>query len=710
MLNVLEKHKLIGGKGVTNTLTYLENTNEDFAECEGLTRVKIEDSTLKYHPYDYILKGDNITDTNIQGSTVTYSGMSIVDDTTFGKVLNFNGSGSVKVTNCPVSDEDNTPITIEMWANLSSSQSASAPRFFMIVEGNKTFNLEYTGGLFRITADTLSNYVDTSFDSKFDTWRHIAICMKPNEGKIFIDGVLRNSFTAHSRSFKKPIVNIGMDSGGSNKVKGMFCNFAITRGIKYTEDFDPYGNIGADGEGQRVSNLIPIPSNLKKATIDWEGEGTISTYKFEARGINDSTTLYLSGDNMTDQSLDPKNTTFTSDTILVDNGKFNKGMDFTRAGEVVYVYDGMKNIDMSKDFTIDWWEYSTATTSGGGLFTNRANGGSPPNACLLFGHQGTQIYMGNTSSWNGLNGVVFKDKVNNEWVHWALVKKANTWTSYRNGKQFWTATGVGTVPGSTDGYNCCVGGWVGTNLENKPYNAIISEFRISNKAIWTQNFTPPSNPYKKDILEEHEVNKGDDIKEYLPCKLKEKVQGDKTISNVSIEMRHGTINDVKYPGDTDNKKDNILYLYREGNECVETTGGWIHNYTYTNASATQFKKNSDSIQITSRATNPLFNAGYSELRTNNPINVNGYSSIVFVISTLGANQHHAYSMRLGELESNRVTNLANITNAWKTSNETMAEYTIDISTLKGEYYAGACVQSNDGVDFTLKIHSVKLIK
>lgn len=708
MLNVLEKHKLIGGKGVTNTLTYLENTNEDFAECEGWTRVKIEDSTLKYQPYDYILKGDNITDTNIQGSTVVFSGMSIVDDPTFGKVLNFNGSGSVKVTNCPVSDKDNTPITIEMWANLSNSQSAYAPRFFMIVEDNKGFNLEYTGGFFRITADTPSNYVDTPFDSKFDTWRHIAICMKPNEGKIFIDGVLRNSFTAHSRSFKKPIVNIGMDSGGSNKVKGMFCNFAITRGIKYTKDFDPYGNVGAEGEGQRVSNLIPIPSNLKKATIDWKGEGTISTYKFEARGIDDSTTLYLSGDNMTDQSLDPKNTTFTSDTILVDNGKFNKGMDFTRAGEVVYAYDGMKNIDMSKDFTIDWWEYSTATTSGGGLFTNRAKG-STGSACILFGHNGTQIYMGNTSSWNGFNNVAFKDKVNNEWVHWALVKKANTWTSYRNGKQFWTATST-IVAGKTDGDNCCVGGWVGTNLDTKPYNAIISEFRISNKAIWTKNFTPPSNPYKQDILEEHEVNKGDDIKEYLPCKLKEKVQGDKTISNVSIEMRHGTINDVKYPVGTDNKKDNILYLYREGNEYLPITGGWVNNYVYTNASSVKFSKNVENIQLTCRATNPLYNAGYTEVRTKNAIDVTNYSTLTFTVSTLGSNQHHAFSLMIGTLSGDRISSVAKHVEAWKTSNLTMKEFTIDISSLSGTHYIGAYTQSNDGVDYSLLIHEIRLEK
>lgn len=550
--------------------------------------------------------------------------MSIVDDPTFGKVLNFNGSGSVKVTNCPVSDEDNTPITIEMWANLSSSQSASAPRFFMIVEGNKTFNLEYTGGLFRITADTLSNYVDTSFDSKFDMWRHIAICMKPNEGKIFIDGVLRNSFTAHSRSFKKPIVNIGMDSGGSNKVKGMFCNFAITRGIKYTEDFDPYGNIGADGEGQRVSNLIPIPSNLKKATIDWEGEGTISTYKFEARGINDSTTLYLSGDNMTDQSLDPKNTTFTSDTILVDNGKFNKGMDFTRAGEVVYVYDGMKNIDLSKDFTIDWWEYSTGTSSSSGLLTNRATISSNFTRGLLVGFEGTKIFAGNSTSWNIFNNVIFKDKVDNEWVHWALVKKDSEWTSYKNGVKFWSATNSNTI-GQTDGNNITLGAWVDDKGINTGYNALISEFRISNKAIWTKNFTPPSNPYKKDILEEHEVNKGDDIKEYLPCKLKEKVQGDRTISNVSIEMRHGTINDVKYPVDTDNKKDNILYLYREGNECVETTGGWVGKNFFNHSGGQYAIKQSDCLDY---GDNSSGSYGYGGFYTKNKIDLSQYSKMV----------------------------------------------------------------------------------
>lgn len=212
--------------------------------------------------------------------------------------------------------------------------------------------------------------------------------------------------------------------------------------------------------------------------------------------LNHSTTLLLHCEDFTDSSLHELSIT-NKNASIVENGKFGKGMSLGSNQYITSVY-GMRNVNLATEFTIEWWEYSTgASASSGsraGLFTNRATHTSNGGNALLFGESGTKIFTSDTDGkWNGLNGSDFKDKVNNVWVHWRLVKKGNLWTSYKNGKKFWSETNS-IVPGKTDGDSCAIGASI-TNGVNTGYNAIIDEFRIVNYALCDGDFEVQTKPF-----------------------------------------------------------------------------------------------------------------------------------------------------------------------------------------------------------------------
>ena len=204
-----------------------------------------------------------------------------------------------------------------------------------------------------------------------------------------------------------------------------------------------------------------------------------------------NTILLLHCENFKDDSLN-KNSVTNYSANIVSSGKFDKGISLQ---ENQYILTDA-TIDPSKDFTIDWWEYSTGKTSSDkALCINRNSMPSNHAQGMLIGYNGIGLYTGSgTGSWNGFSSVTIKDKVDNVWVHWALVKQGSKWTTYKNGVQFWSATSSVT-PTFDTGF--VIGGWT-TNqtLNYSGYNAIIDEFRISNIARWTSNFEVSTEPYK----------------------------------------------------------------------------------------------------------------------------------------------------------------------------------------------------------------------
>lgn len=211
-------------------------------------------------------------------------------------------------------------------------------------------------------------------------------------------------------------------------------------------------------------------------------------------GIDNNTVLYLRGNEYKDLSIyaNSDGRTITNNgTAISQSGKFGQGIQLTNGH--IMIPKGAYQIDWSTDFTIEWWEYILGTiTSDSALFLNRSTTGTAQMGLLIGYTSGKAIYMGSTT-WNGFSNVTIKDAEVNAWHHWAFVKKGTVWTMYKDGVQFWTATNS-TVPGANDN-GVTLGAWFDGSGTHTGYNAIISEFRLSNIARYSSGFTPQTHPY-----------------------------------------------------------------------------------------------------------------------------------------------------------------------------------------------------------------------
>lgn len=205
-----------------------------------------------------------------------------------------------------------------------------------------------------------------------------------------------------------------------------------------------------------------------------------------------STLLLLHGDSIVDSSM--------YDVPITNNGVVVSDAQSKFGGKSLY-FNGTAYLTLAElipqngDFTVDWWEYVTGNSAtrfsqsiNGGCGGIVAGGGSSANA----------LYVSSTgSTWDIVSGVSAFSGTADTWVHWALVRKDNVWTTYRNGTQFAQATGAGTM------YSNGAGLVIGSFLydANHYFVGYMDEFRISNVARWTSDFTPPTEPYADEKID-----------------------------------------------------------------------------------------------------------------------------------------------------------------------------------------------------------------
>jgi hypothetical protein len=210
-------------------------------------------------------------------------------------------------------------------------------------------------------------------------------------------------------------------------------------------------------------------------------------------GIDKNTIFVLHGDNIVDGS--GNNVTVTNYNATVSNAQ-------SKFGNSSIYFNGSARIDITpynfgaNDFTIDWWEYVTSSSSESRFcssFTASEWGG------LLGGYNGTLTYVSTnySKSWDLVNGVTMFSNTLNTWVHWAMVRSGNTLTTYRNGVKF-ASTSINGAISHSESYKFAIGDY--RSGDHSYFIGYIDEFRISNIARWTSNFTPPTERYSTDIV------------------------------------------------------------------------------------------------------------------------------------------------------------------------------------------------------------------
>lgn len=214
---------------------------------------------------------------------------------------------------------------------------------------------------------------------------------------------------------------------------------------------------------------------------------------------DEHTILLLHGEDLTDSSH--CGVTLTNNGVTVSNvkSKFGgKSLLFNRGN---YLTIPAINFG-SNDFTVDWWEYVSDDTAGTRFSTVFASSYQTGAGGILVGcYEGaSKIYVSSKTvfQWDLVSGqTCFNNNAMNAWVHRAIVRDRSSLKIFTNGTLERTYD-IGT---SAIGYNAnspfCIGKWVSDyNQSEYLFCGYIDEFRISDIARWTSNFTPPTKAYR----------------------------------------------------------------------------------------------------------------------------------------------------------------------------------------------------------------------
>ena len=209
-----------------------------------------------------------------------------------------------------------------------------------------------------------------------------------------------------------------------------------------------------------------------------------------ATEIDKNTVLLLHGEEIVDESL--YGVPLTNSGVQISNAqsKFGGKSLFFNLTNRLEFSSGVCDFK-GNDFTIDWWEYPTSEDSSARM-------------CTQFGVSKTGISVGNlgnglyinsdykTSGWDVLSAKNALSNTVGVWTHWAVVRKGSSISTYRNGVRFFSQD-IGNIVLTI---NQTVNAAIGVNPDGeKGFVGYIDEFRISSIARWSENFTPPTEPY-----------------------------------------------------------------------------------------------------------------------------------------------------------------------------------------------------------------------
>lgn len=141
------------------------------------------------------------------------------------------------------------------------------------------------------------------------------------------------------------------------------------------------------------------------------------------------------------------------------------------------------------DWTIDYWEYRTANTAAQAVICRDA--GLSYSGFLIGYNAGATLNFyasRDNASWGIASAVSMGPVVLNQWHHFAVVRKGNVFTTYRDGVPISQVTSALACGATSDPIYI---GYYSGNF----FPGYIDELRISRCARWTSQFTPPAAPY-----------------------------------------------------------------------------------------------------------------------------------------------------------------------------------------------------------------------
>lgn len=247
---------------------------------------------------------------------------------------------------------------------------------------------------------------------------------------------------------------------------------------------DASGNVTIETGGSvDESRLLPENAANNELAIKKVGD----------TGIDTNTFLMLHFDEESGTPVDSSQSSLVinaGDTAVYSNGKFSRARNLNNS----YLSTTCSAMATGTgDFTYDGWFYLTSTNKRRGLFASGSN-------CICFAAwEDNKFALGLSSTGNGWTYDHFdNDRFDftfsaNAWYHIAVVRNGNTLTVYINGNSISSFDVSNLNVPAVSGTDAFKIGYPLGGMSNS--TDIVDEFRFSNVARWTENFTPPNHAY-----------------------------------------------------------------------------------------------------------------------------------------------------------------------------------------------------------------------
>jgi hypothetical protein len=334
---------------------------------------------------------------------------------------------------------------------LFDQRTSSTSQLSVYVESNAAGNLRlFVNGSYVLTS---SNAMTTG------VWTHIAITRASGTTRFFINGTVSTNTYADTNDYgtTKPLV-IGATWNGSTAFNGWIDEFRISNSARYTAGF--------------TAPTAPHVNDQNTVLLLHMNGTDASTYFEDDNGVRAKVGMTAIGN----AQIDTAQSKFGGSSLLLDG----TGDYLFSASNSAFGYG-------TGAFTLETWIRFNAV----GSFTTIAThlSATPQN----------QIYWGinsNNRQYLFVNGSTVATGTNSmttgTWYHLALVRNGSTTTLYFNG------TSEATWTDNTN-YISPAPLYIGASFDGTAaINGWMDEFRVSNTARYTSNFTAPSAQFTND--------------------------------------------------------------------------------------------------------------------------------------------------------------------------------------------------------------------
>lgn len=212
---------------------------------------------------------------------------------------------------------------------------------------------------------------------------------------------------------------------------------------------------------------------------------------------DENTLLLIHGDSVSDASTYSVPITNGGVSVSSAQGKFGASSLYFNGSSAITISMDDIGLDFNGDWTLEWWEYTTAAASTASAIFCMPNGA---NGFVSYSPSSgnVRLFAGN-GAWGFIAVSTIGTFIQGEWTHRAICKSGTTVYAFENGELFTTLQTSGSLTQTDTLYI----GYRATTSYSGYYTGYLDEIRVSNIARWTSSFTPPTERYSATTVGEN---------------------------------------------------------------------------------------------------------------------------------------------------------------------------------------------------------------